>query len=121
MIHLPPREHFKCPVCGKTVTLYCRRGEWGYWYEVSRGPTLLCSSECVKAFADRDLAKRVARVKRTAAYRQWIMRGQGMSDSQIAKAMKLRTVSNISTNILNLEAQYWQELAWIERHEGVTA
>ena len=119
MIHLPKRPSFNCPVCGKTVLMYCRKDDWGYGYENQLGGhVLLCSRPCMDAYAKQDFEKRVERVKKTKAFKAWLMHKQGVPCYRIAKIVG-GNPSWVSTSINVLENIYWRELEWIAKQEGV--
>ena len=122
--HMWPVE--TCPVCGRKWTRYCRRDEWGYWYnnsimQIESKLTLLCSGECARKFADEKLRKTALRLAGTKAFRARQMYRGGMSVSDIGRAIGV-AASTVSALISNLENMHYQECKWLDRHpEEVSA
>ena len=119
-----PQE--KCPVCGKTWTRYCRRDEWGYWYnnsimQIESKLTLFCSGECAKKFADDKMRKTALRIVGTKAFRARQLYRAGMSVTEVGRALGV-SASTVSCLIRTLENVHFTEVKWLDRHpEEVSA
>ena len=119
-IHLPVRATFTCPVCGKVVTLYCRRDEWGYWYndtasQIEKRMTYLCSGPCAKAYEDRRMAEVAARIAKTLTYQAiQLVKREGITYAAAGKRLGLEG-SNIATMCDTFQDHHFKVLEWMER------
>ena len=106
-----------CPVCGKTWTRYCRREEWGYWYNSSESQieswlTLLCSAECSKRYAEQRFMEDVRKVAATRFAQEIRLTEAGMPREDAIHAVGLRSDSGIK----QFADFNWRELDWLRAH-----
>jgi len=114
-IRMYPEE--TCPVCGTKWTRYCRRSEWGYYYNASESQiesylTLLCSAECSREYARRRFLAKVRKVAGTKSATAIRLRDEGMSTPEALKAAGL----NANYSLRVYEDEMWQELDWLREH-----
>ena len=121
-IHLPVRPTFDCPVCGKTVVMYCRRSEWGYWYndttsQIEKRMTYLCSGECAKKFEEMKIRKRAEEIAKTKTYAVLkLVDSEGITYKEAAQRIGIssNSVKNWCENMRNF---CFREIEWLEKHE----
>lgn len=106
-----------CPVCGKKWTRYCRRNEWGYYYNASESQidsylTLLCSPECSKKYAEMRMLEKVRKVARSRSAQALKLIDQGVPYADAMKAVGMHPTYSLSV----YEDVMWQEIEWLRAH-----
>jgi hypothetical protein len=112
-----------CPVCGKTWTRFCRKREWGYWYNDSPSQhtsklILLCSSPCAKKYAEMKAMERVKEFLKTrTAQAIRLIETEHLSQHQAVKRAGLANNGSVSWSY----DCYWREIEWLNAHNWEVA
>lgn len=114
-IRMYPEE--TCPVCGRKWTRYCRRSEWGYYYNASESQiesylTLLCSAECSRKYAEAQLMKDVRKFISSKSGQAIKLIMCGMPTDDALKATGL----NNGTGLTAMKEYHWKEIEWLKAH-----
>lgn len=108
-----------CPVCGTKWERYCRRREWGYYYNASESQiesylTLLCSAECSKRYAEMRMAKRAEKTLRTrSAQVLRLIEKEGATRAEALAAVGIKDWGNVE----RYADEMWKELDWLRAHD----